>query len=312
MPSPSSRFEVIAKRASSKGASVWPIDLALLVISCLIMVLVLRYLRFDDSRLVYNAWTYLIGVPSIMILLSMVFHLTTGKFVERTMQLSFLSSVAIHLLLLVGTLNVMIFAKYWPDVYDSIVAETTPQKSVSAEFHRPVLASSKTRPDFLKPVPTDSESQEEPTPRARRENLANLQPVELPTDVRPAETERPFLIPNPQPAPSQPLPTSSAADLQRERLQADLPRASRQIDLPDLDPNVNAPAEPTAREGKIDRRQSNESSSLAKAMATPTPDLATPQPSTTTKMQPRARAEQNPEIASLESSLPKVANQGRR
>ncbi len=301
-----SRYEVIVARTPRQGMSLWPMDLALLAISGLILVIVLKYFRFDDSRFLYNAWTYLLGVPSVMIIASMILHLTTGRFIERTLQLSFLLSVTIHLLLLVGTLNMMIFSKYWPDVYDEIAAETTPQKKVMAEFHKTVVAASKSKPDYLRPVPTNNESDERPTPRARREQASDLRQVEMPTDSKPSEAAEPFILPNKLPQPSQPLPTSSAADLQRQRIQAEYPKSTPRIDLPDLDPSHSAPSEPTARETEVKKTRSNtapDASKVIKDMESKPLNVASDLPATS-----RARFEQNPDIQNTVSSLPRISN----
>ncbi|MFO0922029.1 MAG: hypothetical protein U0905_06005 [Pirellulales bacterium] len=297
------RYEVVARRSKRESLQLWPMDAALLVISCLIMVLVLKYLRFNDSRLAYNAWTYLIGVPSVMIILAMILHLTTGKVVGRSMQLSFLVSVAVHLLILVSTLNVLIFAKYWPDVYDEMVAETRPQKSTAAEYHRPVLAVKKSRPNYLRAVPVEHESEEKPTPRARREQLADLKPVEMPTDRSRTETPEPFLIPNPKPSPNQPVPNSSAVELERKRLQADYPRRVEKIDVPEPTVEVQPREALEARETTTSRTaetQRETASSVAQALAAET----SPSVSVEAKPIPRARREQNPDIRDVQSSLP--------
>ncbi len=119
-------------------------------IAFLILVLVLRFLKFDDPRPLHNAWTYLIAVPGIMIALSMILRLVVGRFVERTMQISFLISVAIHLLLMVGAINIVLFANYWPDVFQAITQESTPRKVIVPEYFKPSSASQQVKPDYLR------------------------------------------------------------------------------------------------------------------------------------------------------------------
>ena len=51
---------------------LWPLDLALAILAVLVIGLVMKLLRFDDSSWLYNAWTYALGVPTGLIVMSML------------------------------------------------------------------------------------------------------------------------------------------------------------------------------------------------------------------------------------------------
>ncbi len=225
-------------------------------IAFLILVLVLRFLKFDDPRPLHNAWTYLIAVPGIMIALSMVLRLVVGRFVERTMQISFLISVAIHLLLMVGAINIVLFANYWPDVFQAITQESTPRKVIVPEYFKPSSASQQVKPDYLRPVQSESTATEKEPNKALRENIDEVEHAELPTDTRlTVETPEPFLQPLPEPTPAQPNVASAAMEIERRELTVEQPKQESPIDVPDELPQVTRPTELQPREDREPTRQ---------------------------------------------------------
>ena len=253
MPAASGRYDVVTVRSKSHGPAMWPFDLALGAISTLVLILVLRLLKFDDPKPLKNAWTYLIAVPGIVVVISMCLRLVSNRLIERTLQISFLISVAIHLLFVVGALNMVLFSRYWPDVYQSVTFESAPKKVVVPSYFKPSAANSKVRPEYLKPVKTESEvKQNEPT-AARREVDSQAQLADMPNEESSSQVPETFVTSKPKPAPSEPSIAAASADLERQRISEELPKAMQQIALPDLDPNVSSMPELSASKADLPR-----------------------------------------------------------
>ncbi len=275
---------------------MWPFDLALGAISILVLVLILRFLRFDDPNPLRNAWTYLIAVPATVVIISMLLRLMSSRFVERTLQISFLLSVAIHLLFVVGALNVVLFARYWPDVFQSVTFETAPRKVVVPSYYKPASANSQVRPDYLKPVKTESEASVKDPTMARRELLSDAKAAELPTDSQPERSNEPFVNARPKASPAEPEIASASADIQRQKLTQERPKALQKIELPDLDPNVASLPEVTASKADLQRPEKPVPDSVASSQVE-SADTSPSKPERTKLPTPRAQKEALPELS---------------
>lgn len=305
MSNTSGRFEVRTTR-EARGARTWPLDIALFTIAMLLLAIILRFLDFSDPRPLYNAWTYIVGIPASMIVLSMILKLFVGRFVERTLQISFLISTAIHLLLLIGALNLVIFARYWPDVYQSVTFEAAPQKVVVPEYFKPANTGSvKQKPEYLKPVDTKSESAVRDVNKARRENLADLPQTDIPTEEPTKEkSELSFEIPNPKPSPTQPtIETSEATNRKREDLNTPAAPSMRSIDLPDLDPKQANPPELKPAEMAAKKSSSSVPSALRPIELPQDLSEAMPRVAEMAKLPRAIKGVESPEVQSSSTSI---------
>jgi hypothetical protein len=229
-------------------------DLAFLALTLIVLAIVLRYLRFDDTRWMYNAWTYFLLVPTVTIAMSMLLRVTAGRFVERSMQISFLMSVLIHLLLLVGAINMVVFARFWPDIFESMQQDEAIQRKVVPEFFTPQTTSQTATPEYMLPVPTTVEASPVETTKNAQPLMSAIAPADTPVPLpQPQSLSEPFLEPRKTPSPSQPSIASASEKLQRQSPKLNFPE-NKSVDLPDRDPfalkepsPLDAPAEMDAK-----------------------------------------------------------------
>ncbi|XZE32115.1 hypothetical protein SH501x_002851 [Pirellulaceae bacterium SH501] len=174
----------MSTRSTNNATSLLLLDTAYFLLGGLVLFLVLTLLPLDDPNPLRNAWTYILGVPTALIALSMLTHVLSNEIVERSLQIGLLASVALHLALLLGARHWLLFSGIGS--LDSMVQQETIQ---TRERRPPVYyqPSPKTepdqRPDYLKPVPTESPSPE--TPTSEKKEAAEHAPLELAT---PSET----------------------------------------------------------------------------------------------------------------------------
>jgi hypothetical protein len=151
---------------SRDGAGMWPLDLAFVILGLMIVGLVFRLLRFDDPRWSYNAWTYVLGIPTVLVIASMLARVLVSETVERSIQVGFLLSVVAHLLLMLLAVNVVLFSGMWPDASGEI-ARRIRDDSRGSQFKEWPQSQERSQPDYLKPVASEMT---QPTP-------ADIQPA---------------------------------------------------------------------------------------------------------------------------------------
>jgi len=98
------------------NSSVWLVDLAIGLLGFLVMMMVLRVFRFDDPRVLYNAWTYCLAIPTVIVGSTMLAHVLIPQSAERSIQTGFLLSVLMHLGLTVAAINTVLFSGVWARV----------------------------------------------------------------------------------------------------------------------------------------------------------------------------------------------------
>ncbi len=141
--------------------SFWPINVALFLLGGAIIGLSFYFLDSNESRPLYNPWTYAIATPVAVLCLSTLLSLFVSRVVEKSMQLAFLLSVLIHILLLVFAVNVVIFSRMWPEVLRALSRQQHQLELESLQarqYHRFSDASTVgQKPDHLRYVPTEHE-----------------------------------------------------------------------------------------------------------------------------------------------------------
>jgi hypothetical protein len=149
----------------------------------------------DDPRWAYNAWTYLIGVPTVLIFASMLARTVVTEQVERSIQLGFLLSVVVHLLLMVVAVNVVLFSGMWPDALRDM-ERLVRENSRATQFVELQPSEETLRPDYLAPVPaelaqpTNTDSSPLPSMDSPLETIRNsMEPsVSSQADLNPTKT----------------------------------------------------------------------------------------------------------------------------
>jgi hypothetical protein len=136
------------RRANS---NIWLLDAGIALLGLLVIVLVLRLFRFDDSRFFYNAWTYCLAIPTVLIFSSMLAHVMIPKHAERSIQTGFLLSVLVHLGLTVAAINTVLFSGLLQEGSKEMVQKLR-SMSQGTSFEPPASATNDSEPDYLRPV----------------------------------------------------------------------------------------------------------------------------------------------------------------
>ena len=231
---------------------MWPLDLALLALSALVLYLVLTQFSFEDPRPLYNAWTYILAVPLAAAALAVVLRQFASRYVQKSIQLGFLSSVFVHLLLLIVAFQWIVFPSYFQEAFTGVRPERSPIRETIPEylFTKPTEESS--TPDWATPVEAETASRVDPIEQRRLPPEMRTAPqLQVPQPkLPPNEPEEIVLNRRELPASAQPQPADQPAELARhERSPAeDLAEQSANPAVPDLAPAAQARDDPTVTE----------------------------------------------------------------
>ena len=219
--------------ATKKNSGFWALDAAMLLLGLMVLLLVVRLTRFDDPRPLYNAWSYLLGVPTILIATSMITRVLANDVVEKSIQLGFLFSVGLHLLLLLLSVNLVLFSSIGPAEKQKVAVVAASNKSKSPQYFQPTILERESRPDYLKPVQTEQnvvQSTLEPPRRPDESAKLNIDVVK--DEIKPTLQEKPFIKPRKEASPSQPAISSTSELLGRPDLKNAFDGHRTKIDVP--------------------------------------------------------------------------------
>lgn len=144
-------------------------NLSLILLGTTVLAMAFYWLDREDMRLAYNPWTYVVLVPFALLLISTVLKMLVSRLVERSMQVAFLLSVLMHLVMINYAGQTVILSRTWPDFFDSVDQERRKLKleALRARQYVRLTHNKQThqRPDHLRYVPTDHQ----PTPDPERQ-----------------------------------------------------------------------------------------------------------------------------------------------
>jgi hypothetical protein len=196
---------------------MWPLDVSIAALAGLVLYLIVTRLRFDDPRWLFNGWTYAIAVPLIAMALAFCSHGIVSRYVQKSIQLGFLFSVFVHLLLLILAINVVIFSRYFPDAFTGVKPDRSPIRRTVPEYLFQTPEETSITPDWSQPVEAEMASSVIPQEQRQLPPVEHTEPkLELPRPREPQQRPmRKFLNNRQQPVESQPQPTDSPARLAR-------------------------------------------------------------------------------------------------
>lgn len=284
---------------------VWPLDLSIAALAGLVLYLVVTQLKFDDPRPLFNAWTYAVAVPVIALVLAIICHGLVSRQVQKSIQLGFLFSVFVHLLLLLLAINVIIFSNYFPDAFTGTKRERNPVRQTVPEYLFQTPNESASAPDWTKPVEVET------TSRIVPEEQRRLPPVEqsAPKLKMPRQRERQrrpmrkFLMKRDQPVESQPQPSDSPAKLARQQSTQSSSLAMSTSTPKAPETRVEAVTKSEAPDRKVSQRRRSRQSSASISSATPS-QLPTDQPQQRPKQRSLAGARNRT------NAMPRVGESG--
>ncbi|WP_184308230.1 hypothetical protein [Aporhodopirellula rubra] len=285
---------------------MWPLDVGMAALGGLVLYMVWNYLSFEDTRILHNRMTYLIAVPLITIAISFVLHFIASQFVQKSIQVGFLFSTIVHLLLLILAVQLVIFPHYFPEAFAGAKPERSPIRKTVPEylFQKPEETEAVT-PDWSQPVDAETTSRVVPREERKLPPVARSAPqLEIPRPrEKPKPAPRKFLMERPEPEASIPKPADAPSKLARRRMQRDTPampaQASPQAPTVETTPMPSAQvarAEKPTTPSRAERRRPSPTVSIAAAA----PDLprVEPLPSPT------------PAIRKLADAMPQVGTSG--
>ncbi len=210
-------------REDDRSAPMWLINFVLLLLGGAILGVAFSFLDPAETQLIRNPWTYAVTTPIVLLLLSLLLNSLASRVVEKSMQLAFMLSVLIHLLLMVYAVNIVIMSRMWPNVLESFAAQREQLKRESLQAKQYFQPSTKTqsgqRPEYLRFVPTEHqptevEQAEPPAIQLARSERSNL----MTPSPRVTPTLSPHLLEREVPATSTPVPSDSSRALSRSEL----------------------------------------------------------------------------------------------
>jgi hypothetical protein len=227
-------------RNTKKGNVLWPLDLAFALLGGLVLFLVLRLLDFSDPNPLKNAWTYVLGVPTVLVAVSMLTHVLSNETVERSIQIGFLLSVSLHLILAFAAVNVVLFGGFWNSVQPQNKTEILRNDKKSPKYLQASVPSAESaKREFLKPPKEPQQKPKETDADNPRENVATaVTMVDSKVSVDTKITERTFPEEKKQESIPQPTIASSAMKLDRPKISTLQDVSQNSIELPPL-PELN-------------------------------------------------------------------------
>jgi hypothetical protein len=225
---------------------MWPLDVSAVALGGLVLFLITTKFRFDDPRPLYNAKTYLVAVPCISFALALVLRALTNRYLQKSIQLGFLFSVSVHLLLLILAINYVVFSAYQPLASKGEKRERTPIRKTVPEHLFQAPRESKETPDWSKPIDAETTSRVIPKEQRQLPPVQRSQPrLEVPkprqTETRPMQK---YLMERKQASAAEPMPADAPGKLSRRR-------ANQSAPTPQANPiDVPAPAEASRRPAK--------------------------------------------------------------
>jgi len=292
------------------------LDVAFALFGALVLYLIVRLLSFDDPNPLQNAWTYVLGVPTVVVAVSMLTHVLSNEVVERSIQVGFLASVSVHLLLAISAIHFVMFQGVWPT--DTPVVSVVPTKARTKvpQYYHPSPSTSLARPDYLKPIETDNQQASElPAEIKKLTESTKLQLEVARESIKTSLAERSFE--QDRRTESIPTPTirSSAAKLERPDLAPNRRITQETIEVPMLEQRSEPAPENNPKPIDIERLPSTESSSIATKIDfnvrdVPRPNLSSrtiePSPSVSPKESIEKQLQQS--MSAMQLPSPKLPN----
>ncbi|AMV34529.1 Prenyltransferase and squalene oxidase repeat protein [Pirellula sp. SH-Sr6A] len=228
----------MSSRSANNPTSLLLLDTAYFLLGGLVLYLVLTLLPFDDPNPLRNAWTYILGVPTALIGLSMLTHVLSNEIVERSLQIGLLASVALHLALLLSARHWILFSGWGSP--DSMVQQTTVRNQVQRTpvTYEPTPPSEPAdRPDYLKPIPLEPPPLE-PVPAEKQQTVEHAE-VSLAVPQEAPESriaERTFSVERKRESAAEPTLASQARDWERPENIPQSTLNTETIEVPELRP----------------------------------------------------------------------------
>lgn len=294
---------------------MWPLDLALFSLAGLILYMVSQFLQWDDERWLYNPLFYAITIPAVTVGLSWALRRIATQYVRKSLQLGFLFSAFLHLLLMNVAVWLIIFPNYFPEAFAGVRQERSPIRKTIPEylFEKPQESES-VAPDWSQPLDAETTSRVVPMEERRLppvDRTAARLEVPQPAELQPRETVE-SLVRRAERAESQPQPSDAPSELARRQRRPSPPQPTSSSPeaptVPDASKLTEAAVENVRPKQPARRRSAASRSQLARSADAPDLPPSTQPPSPLPR--PRARADARPAVG--DAGLTRQRSQLRR
>jgi hypothetical protein len=253
------------------------IDIVLVLLGGSTVWLATQHLSLIDLRPLYNAWTYIVGIPLGLILVDVIFRTVVSRFIERTLQVAFLLSVLVHLLMTLGAIRTVLFADGSTDqIKKAVSLASKPEKVSSVPEYVLKFDDSKTdRPDYLRPAQTESAQATQIDPDKEDVEIPSNLPALAKIPDTASETPEPK-ISKVKEEWNEPDIRSSVAKLDRPRLAQPIEELPSSIEVPKNQPMQGSEyQEPSEAQPKAlsSKKQTSESSLIKPSLDRVEPSL---------------------------------------
>jgi hypothetical protein len=242
---------------SKQAAKGMAMDAALFLLGGATIWAATQTLSFNDPRLLYNAWLYVLGIPIGLVTVDLILRTVVSKYVERSFQLAFLMSILLHLALTIGGLHVRVFSTGPTDINETLAAADMQHEKFSSsipEYVEHVVKLPSSKPDYLRPAATsDTEASQIDPEKVAAELPSTLPaPAEIPDTV--IETPEVTLEKKASKIETPEI-KSIAKELERPEMQVKPIDLSTSIAIPDspVEQSSVAPPEPEAATAEISK-----------------------------------------------------------
>ncbi|MEO1528893.1 MAG: hypothetical protein AAFX06_26025 [Planctomycetota bacterium] len=287
---------------------MWPLDVSAAALGGLVLLLILTNLSWHDPRPLYNAGTYLILVVVVSLALAFLLRTVTSKFLRKSIQIGFLFSLCMHLLMLIFAVNVIVFTAFQPMATKGESKKRTPIRKTVPEHIFQTPRDSEETPDWSKPVDSETASRVVPKEARQLPPVVRSQPrLEVPKPRQPEKQPmQKSLMERDQPTPSQPKLADSPGKLARRISKQESPKpTSNPIEVPENSSSATQPVEAQPSE----RQLANSSRSSAASRAASQPERSSESPDSMPVTRPRplqtAAASNSPD-----TPLPRLGDAG--
>ena len=257
---------------------MWPLILALFVLGGFMAGTVLAYLSFEDKRWYANAATWLFAIPIMACLAIWLLRRLSTRSFRRSLQLSAVLCLIIHVILFVISIETDIFGRFWEEIADNPNLDQ-PRELILEPEPNPVQlqAENQRERDLLRPVTSttpDPEVREIPQQRQdEQEATPERQPVPTP-EAEPAIV--PHVIPRKPTAETSPRQSDHTSRLSRQVAEAK-PRPDEHVARPQVAPPSSAQPSQLETQQALARRAAAQLE-MERPTASPEATAATPQP----------------------------------
>lgn len=256
--------------------SMWQLNFVLISLGATILGVAFYFLDPNDQRIMHNPWTYAVASPVLLLLFSIAISNLVSRVVEKSMQMAFLLSVLIHLLLLVYAVNIVIFSRMWPDMLDSLQAqrEQLKRETLQANQYLQVTSNSMSgkRPDYMRYVPTEATPTELKQADSPAIQMARSEKIDLVSPSPAMErTVTPHLIEREKPSTTTPSVSQQAASLSRSAL-AETKRIASVLEVATLPSRSETMPTLEANEATAAKRRGGKTELPQKSLSVPQPE----------------------------------------